>query len=103
LSLQRELAIRMAMGAGRLRLFRQAFTESLLLALAGGVTGSILGYGLLKLFVHLAPAGIPRLAQATLDERVLAFTFGCCAVSALIFGLIPGRSSTESVVLARSP
>jgi predicted permease len=103
LSLRRELSIRIAMGAGRLRLFRQALTESLLLALLGGITGSILGYGLLKLFVHLAPAGIPRLAQATLDERVLVFTFACCVVSALIFGLAPGLSSTESVVVARSP
>jgi predicted permease len=103
LTLRRELAIRTAMGAGRLRLFRQALTESLLLALLGGITGSILGYGLLKLFVHLAPSGIPRLAEATLDERVLAFTFACCVVSALIFGLAPGLAPPESEVLARSP
>jgi putative ABC transport system permease protein len=103
LLLRRELAIRVAMGAGRLRLFRQSLTESLLLALLGGITGGILGYGLLKLFVRMAPAGIPRLAQATLDDRVLAFTFACCVVSALIFGSAPGFSTPEIDVLARSP
>src|SRR2546425_2007728 len=61
---QRELAIRLALGAGRITLARMAITESLLLASLGGVAGSLLANGLLKLFVHSAPESIPRLAQA---------------------------------------
>ena len=72
---QRELTVRMALGASRAQLVRQALSESLSLALAGGVAGVALAFALLKLFVRIAPEGIPRLSQATLDRRVLAFTW----------------------------
>jgi predicted permease len=83
---RRELALRAALGAGRMRLLRQAVAETLLLAALGGVCGLVLAYVLLKILVNAAPAGIPQLAQATLDSRVLAFTFLCSLASGLIFG-----------------
>ncbi|HWR53670.1 MAG TPA: ABC transporter permease, partial [Bryobacteraceae bacterium] len=71
---QREYAVRMALGAGRGRLVRQALIESLLIGLAGGAAGCLLAGLLLRMFVAIAPEGIPRLNQATLDVRVLLFT-----------------------------
>jgi predicted permease len=88
-SRQREIAVRAALGAGRGRLIRQSLTESLLLGIFGAVAGSWLAYLLLRLFVSIAPQGIPRLDQARLDMRVAAFTIGVTFISALIFGLAP--------------
>lgn len=85
----RELAVRAALGAGRGRLIRQTLTESLALALIGGVAGCLLAALLLKLFVLIAPQGIPRLDQAALDLRVLLFTFGVSVFSGALFGLAP--------------
>ena len=84
---RRELAVRRALGAARMRLIRQAVTESLLLAVFGGLCGVALAYMLLKVLVKAAPEGIPRLAQATLDWRVLGFTLACSLACGLIFGL----------------
>ncbi|HKW96680.1 MAG TPA: ABC transporter permease [Bryobacteraceae bacterium] len=86
---QRELAIRVALGAGRIRLARLAFSESLILVSLGDVAGSLMAYGLLKLFVNAAPQGIPHLSQAGIDMRVLAFTVLCSLSCALIFGMVP--------------
>jgi putative ABC transport system permease protein len=86
---QRELAVRAALGASRGRLARQALVESTLLGLLGGVTGCWFAHLLLRLFVSIAPEGIPRLQQATVDLRVIAFTLGLALVSVTIFGLIP--------------
>jgi len=84
---QRELAIRATLGAGRGRLILQQLVECLLLALLGGAAGCALGAGLLRVFVGLAPEGIPRLQQATLDVRILLFTLGVSVISGLLFGL----------------
>jgi len=70
----KEFAMRAALGASRLRLVRQMLTESLLLSFGGAAGGCILAWLLLYVFTAAAPAGIPRLAQATLDGRVLLFT-----------------------------
>lgn len=86
---RRELAVRAALGAGRGRLIRQTLTESLALALIGGVAGCLLAGVLLKLFVLIAPQGIPRLDQAALDLRVLVFTLGASLLSGALFGLAP--------------
>ena len=86
-SRRRELAVRMALGAGRGRLIRQTLTESLALALAGGAAGCALAAVLLRGFVAIAPEGIPHLRQAGLDLRVLLFTLGVSLVSGLLFGL----------------
>ena len=88
-SRRRELAVRTALGASRGRLIRQSLTESLLLGLLGGAAGCLVAYGLLRWFVSLAPEGIPRLQQASLDLRVVLFTFGVSLVSGAFFGLGP--------------
>lgn len=89
LARQRELAIRAAMGAARSRLIRQTLTESLLLSLGGGLAGLLLAYGLLRLFLYIAPAGMPHLQGAHLDPRVLLFGFGLSLFCGLVFGLAP--------------
>jgi putative ABC transport system permease protein len=86
---RREAAVRIALGATTVRLARQALTESMLLSLAGATAGCWVAYGLLRLFVSIAPEGIPRLEQASIDYRVLLFTLGVALVSGLLFGLAP--------------
>jgi putative ABC transport system permease protein len=85
---ERELAVRAALGASRARITGQALVEALLLALAGAVGGCVLAVGLLRVFVAIAPAGVPFLEKAQLDLRVAGFvavvTVGC----ALVFGLM---------------
>jgi putative ABC transport system permease protein len=83
----RELAVRTALGATRARLARQSLTESLLLGVLGGLAGCWIAQLLLRLFVSIAPEGIPRLEQATIDVRVLLFALGVSLVSGVLFGL----------------
>jgi putative ABC transport system permease protein len=83
----RELAVRTALGATRARLARQSLTESLVLGVLGGLAGCWIAQILLRLFVSIAPEGIPRLEQATIDVRVLLFALGVSLVSGVLFGL----------------
>ena len=84
-----EIAIRAALGAGRGRLARQMLAESLVLGLLGGALGVLLASAGLQVMSMLAPAGIPRLREITLDPAVLAFAVGLSLASALLFGSIP--------------
>src|SRR5262249_23100155 len=70
----RELAIRAAVGAGRGRLLRQLLAESLLLALLGGVLGTLLARWGIALLIRMGPQDIPRLSEAGVDWRMLGFT-----------------------------
>ena len=92
-----EFGIRTALGASRPRLIRQMLTESGLLALAGGVGGCALAWCLLRVCIVLAPDGMLRLQQASLDPRVLAFALLLSFGAALLFGLAPSlyRMQTE--------
>ncbi|MGH2901449.1 MAG: FtsX-like permease family protein, partial [Solirubrobacteraceae bacterium] len=85
----KELAIRAALGAGRGRLIRQLLTESLVLASIGAVAGLAVAFGLLRVIRAVSPDNVPRLDQARIDWRVLAFTLGVGALSAVVFGLLP--------------
>jgi putative ABC transport system permease protein len=92
-SRQRELAVRAALGASRGRLFRQGLVESLALGILGGAAGCWVAHLLLKLFVSIAPEGIPRLQQASLDLRVVVFTFAIALVSVALFGVAPALTN----------
>ena len=89
---QRELAIRAALGAGRARLARLALTESALLALAGGALGLTVAWMLLRTFITLAPRGIPKLDQASLDLRAAGAALALALVAALLTGMWPSLS-----------
>ena len=85
----REIAIRAAVGASRGRIIQQLITESLLLALVAGVAGLILAWWGADWLVRLAPANVPRLADAGVDRWVLVFTLAVSIVSSVLFGLAP--------------
>ena len=93
-----EIAIRSAVGCPRMRLVGQLFTESVLLALAGGGIGFLLAGGLLRALIGLAPADLPRIADAHLDMRVVGWTFAICLVSSVVFGVLPAFLSTRAKV-----
>jgi predicted permease len=86
---QRELSIRTALGASRARIVRQLLTESVLLALAGGVMGTAIAAGGVRWLHALRPDNVPRLAAIAVDGNVLFFTLVLCLGSGLLFGLAP--------------
>jgi predicted permease len=88
-SRQRELAMRVALGAGRGRLVRQCLTESAVLALAGGALGVLLAMAGLRPFVALWPGALPRAEGVQLDWHVLLFALAASLASGLLFGLAP--------------
>jgi len=96
---EREFAVRAAMGAGRGRLLRQTLIESMLLGLTGGAAGCALAFLLIRLFVAIAPEGIPRLSQATVDVRVLLFTLAVSVASSVLFGLAPALRNSKAEAL----
>ena len=92
---QREIAVRASLGASRSRIVRQMLTESVLLSSLGGVTGLLFAYSALHALVALAPANVPRLAEATLDWRALAFTLAISLGTGIVFGLAPAWKASR--------
>ncbi|HWZ85042.1 MAG TPA: ABC transporter permease, partial [Thermoanaerobaculia bacterium] len=95
----REIAVRMALGAGRGRLVRQLLTESLLLGLAGGVLGLGLAFAGLRGLRAWLPADLPRSSEIHVDAAVLLFALGTSVLAAVVFGLAPAVA-TASVNLS---
>ena len=91
---QREVALRAALGASRGRTIRQLLTESLVLAAAGGLAGAALGAWGLRLLLALAPEGIPRLAEVSLDPRIFLATFAVALLSGAAFGIAPALEAS---------
>ncbi len=84
-----EMALRLSLGAGRMRLVRQLLTESLLLSIAGGVAGLLVSYGGIQLLRSWNPGNLPLIEYVELDGRALGFMLLTAVVTGLLFGLAP--------------
>jgi ABC-type antimicrobial peptide transport system permease subunit len=97
----REMALRLAIGAGRGRLVRQLVTESLLIALAGGVLGLAVGYAGMTLFRQIEiPTDLPIALAFELNQRALVFSLIVAMGSAVLFGLVPALQATRTDLTA---
>lgn len=92
---KREIAIRIALGASRLRIVRQLLTESLLLTMGGWIAGVLLAKWGIHALVALSPAGIPRLGEVNLDGVVFVFASVLSLLTGLLFGLVPAIQATK--------
>jgi predicted permease len=94
----REIALRAALGAKRIRVVRQMLTESFVLALGGAILGIPIAMWALKLFIALNAQNLPRIQNAGLDGSVLLFTAGIALLTSLVFGLVPAlRASSPNL------
>jgi putative ABC transport system permease protein len=91
-----EIAVRVALGAGRGRIIRQLLTESLALAIVGGAAGAALATWIVRMLVALGPQGIPRLAQARVDGVALLFALGISLAAGVLFGLAPALQTSRA-------
>jgi predicted permease len=92
---QREIAMRLALGAGRGRLIRQLLAESLLLSLLGGAGGVVAAGLSMDLILRFVPATVPRLQEVSLDGRVLLFALLLSIVTGVLFGLVPALQASR--------
>jgi putative ABC transport system permease protein len=92
---EREIAIRVALGAGRMRLLKQVFTESVLLALIGGAAGVLLALWGVELLKTIGSETVPRLREVNIDFVVLGVTLAISVGTGIIFGLAPGLASSR--------
>jgi putative ABC transport system permease protein len=92
---QKEIAVRTALGASRLRVVRQLLTESVLLSVVSGLLGFALSMWLIKLLIAIIPQNTPRMNEIGIDLRVFGFTLGVTVFSGLLFGLFPALQTSR--------
>ncbi|HKR22676.1 MAG TPA: ABC transporter permease, partial [Pyrinomonadaceae bacterium] len=92
---QKEIAVRTALGASRVRVVRQLLTESLLLSIVSGLLGLGLSVWLLKLLIAISPPNSPRVEEISIDLRVFVFALGVTIVAGLLFGLVPALHTSR--------
>jgi putative ABC transport system permease protein len=97
---KREIAIRVAVGAGRGRIVRQLLTESVVLSLTGGLVGLVLGFAGIRGILSLNPGNIPRVGlqgnAVSMDLRVVLFTLGISVATGILFGLFPALQASHT-------
>ncbi len=93
---QREFTVRTALGASRWMIVRQLLTESVLLAMVGGIVGLLLAHWATSALVSMAPEGLARTSEVALDFRVLGFTFVIALTTGVLFGLAPAVQTSRS-------
>ena len=96
----REFALRYAVGAGTNRIAAQILIESVVLALLGGALGLALAHSGLAFFKAVAPEGIPRIDEVSIDPRVALITTALSIVTALLFGILPARAAARAGVMS---
>jgi predicted permease len=97
---QREMALRIALGAGRFRMVRQMLTEALVLSFISGVAGVLAAKLTLSFILHFVPASVPRLAEVGVDRTVLLFALLISIVTGIIFGLAPAFQAMKADMTA---
>ena len=97
---QREIAVRSALGAARIRIVRQLIAESLVLGIAGGLLGGALAFATTPLVLRLIPTGVPRAADAGVDLPVFGYALGISLLCGLIFGTIPAFIASRTNLVA---
>ena len=94
-SRQKEIAVRTALGASRLRVVRQLLTESVMLSVVSGVAGLALSIWLIKLLIAITPPNTPRLDEIGIDLRVFGFTLAVTVLAGILFGLVPALQTSR--------
>jgi len=92
---QKEIAVRTALGASRLRIVRQLLTESVLLSVVSGVLGLALSVWLIKLLIAISPPNSPRVDEIAIDLRVFGFTLAVTVLAGILFGLFPALQTSR--------
>jgi predicted permease len=95
---QEELAVRAALGAGRMRLFRQLFTEAIVLGLIGGLGGLAIAYWGTRTLIAAQPADIPRLDEVALSPAVALFTLAISLLTSVLFSVLPAVQTTRGTL-----
>jgi putative ABC transport system permease protein len=92
---KREIAVRTALGASRVRIIRQLLTESVLLSIVSGAVGLALSIGLTRLLVSVSPPNSPRFEEIRMDFRVFVFAFAVAFITGIVFGLVPAIQTSK--------